>query len=144
MNLIFLFSNAWVNDYLFVLFRFHNRIFSGSLIRNSQVGWVPSLATNSILSLGGTCWGNTFFLRSSQQLPHLRLGPLKSFLKWHCALQGPSTRLVHSFRNYIEIRTPLHVPLVADVPGHRQEQLMQTLILIIDCKKSTEKNWVSD
>ena len=30
----------------------------------------------------------------------LRLGPLKGFLSWHSALQGPSTRLVCCFQNY--------------------------------------------
>ena len=44
--------------------------------------------------------------------------------------------------------------LGAEVPGHRQQQLTQTLIVrllkthfstpIFDCDKSTEKNWVSD
>ena len=29
--------------------------------------------------------GNTFFFRSSQQLPRLRLRPLKGFLSWHGA-----------------------------------------------------------
>ena len=73
--------------------------------------------------------GNTILFRSSQQLPHLRLGPLKGFLSWHGALQGPSTRLVCCFRNYT--RTPsdvLHKGAIVP-PGHRQEQLIQTLIV---------------
>ena len=49
-----------------------------------------------------------FLLRSSLQLPRLRLGPLKGFLSWLGALQGPSTRLVRCFRNVRErgARTP--------------------------------------
>ena len=49
-----------------------------------------------------------FLLRSFLQLPRLRLGPLKGFLSWHGALQGPSTRLVRCFRNVRErgARTP--------------------------------------
>ena len=43
---------------------------------------------------------------SSQQLPRLRLGPLKGFLSWHGALLRPSTRLVRCFRNYRDTRTP--------------------------------------
>ena len=33
--------------------------------------------------------GMTFLFRSSQQLPRLRLGPLKSFFSWHDAPKGP-------------------------------------------------------
>ena len=54
--------------------------------------------------------GNNILFRSSQQLPRLRLGPLKGFLSWHSALQGPSTRLVHCFQNYRDTRTPSGVP----------------------------------
>ena len=46
-----------------------------------------------------------FLLRSFLQLPRLRLGPLKGFLSWHGALQGPSTRLVRCFRSYRDTRT---------------------------------------
>ena len=53
--------------------------------------------------------GTTILFPSSQQLPRLRLGPLKGFLNWHSALQGPSTCLVHCFRSYIESSTPLVV-----------------------------------
>ena len=48
--------------------------------------------------------GNTFLFRSSQQLPCLRLGPLKGFMSWHGAHQGPPTRLVRCFWNYKETR----------------------------------------
>ena len=34
------------------------------------------------------CWGNTYLFYSSQQLPRLKLGPLKG---WHGALEGPLT-----------------------------------------------------
>ena len=54
--------------------------------------------------------GNTFLLHYSQELPRLRLGPLKGFLSSHSALQGPSTRLVRCFRNYRDTRTPSGVP----------------------------------
>ena len=50
--------------------------------------------------------GNTILLRSSQQLPRLRLGLSKGFLSWHGALLGPWTRLVRCFRNYRDTRTP--------------------------------------
>ena len=43
---------------------------------------------------------NTSLFRSSQQLPRLRLEPLKGFLSRHGAFQGTSTRLVRCFRNY--------------------------------------------
>ena len=35
--------------------------------------------------------GNTILFRSSQQLPRLRLGPLKGFLSSHGTLQGSET-----------------------------------------------------
>ena len=57
--------------------------------------------------------GNTILFRSSQQLPRLRLGPSKGFLSWHGALLGPSTRLVHCFRNYRDTRTPSGVARLA-------------------------------
>ena len=59
-------------------------------------------------------WGNTILFRSSQQLPRHRLGPLKGFLSWHCALQGPSTRLVCCFRIYRETRKQSGVPRSQD------------------------------
>ena len=49
--------------------------------------------------------GNTVLFRSSQQLPRLRLGPLKGFLSWHCALHGHSTCLARCFQNYRDTRT---------------------------------------
>ena len=55
-------------------------------------------------------WGNTFLFRSYQQLPCLHLGPLRCFLSWHGALQGPSTHLERCFRNYRDTRTPSGVP----------------------------------
>ena len=51
----------------------------------------------------------TFLSRLSHQIPRPRLGRLKGFLSWHGALQGPSTRIVHCFRNYIEARPPYKV-----------------------------------
>ena len=72
---------------------------------------------------------NAVFFCSSQQLPCLSLGPLKGFLSSHGAIQGPSTRLVRCFRNYRDTRTPSGVPLGAEVPGHHEQQLTQTLIV---------------
>ena len=51
----------------------------------------------------------TFLFRSSQQFPRLRLAPLKGFLCWQSALQGPSTSLVRYFWNY---RDTMILPLV--------------------------------
>ena len=69
--------------------------------------------------------GNSILFGSSQQLPRLRL--------------------VRCFRNYRDTRTPSGV---ARVPGHRQQQLTQTLIVrllkthfftsILDSEKSIE------
>ena len=61
-------------------------------------------------------WGNTIIFPSIQQLPRLCLGPLKSFLSWHDALQGPLTCLVHCFQNYIETRTQSGTPRQAEKP----------------------------
>ena len=41
---------------------------------------------------------------------NLRVWPLKGFLNWQGTLQGPSTRLVCSFRNYRDTRPPPVVP----------------------------------
>ena len=51
--------------------------------------------------------GETLFssFPRSNSLPRLCLGPLKGFLSWHGALQGPSTCLVLWFRNYRKTRT---------------------------------------
>jgi len=52
--------------------------------------------------------GNAFLFRSFQQLPRLRIGPLKDvFLSWHGTLQGLLTRLLCCFWNYQEARTLL-------------------------------------
>ena len=72
--------------------------------------------------------GNTFLFRSSQQLPRRHLGPLKGFLSWHGTLQGPSPRaLLPELQRYKD--TVRCGALCAEVPGHRQEQLTQTLIV---------------
>ena len=83
----------------------------------------PGLATNSIflqwfckkslICLEGKSFSSNHSLilfRSPQQLPRLRLGPLKGFLSWHSALQGPSSCLVRCFWNYRDTRTPSGVP----------------------------------
>ena len=74
--------------------------------------------------------GNTNLFRSSQQLPRLRLGPIEGLFELTRTLLGPSTRLVRCFRNYRDTRTPSGcAALGAEVPGHRQQQLTQTLIV---------------
>ena len=104
----------------------------------------------SLICLDGNsmtpCQGKTIFFRFSQQLP--RLQPLKGFFTCQGALQGLSTCLVCCVLNYRETRTARCAALGAEVPGHRQRQLTQTLILlllkthfiptILDFVKSTE------
>ena len=68
-----------------------------------------------------------FLFCSSQQPSRVSLGPLKDFLNWQGALQGPSTCFVHCFWKYRETRTPPaghggHL-------GHHQRQLTQTLVV---------------
>ena len=100
----------------------------GSSCTSHSAGWMPSgVATNSIffwflfvkkslICLEGksmtTRWGkycSLSFLPATPSSPS-RLGPLKGFLSWHGALQGPSTRLVCCFRNYRDTRTLSGVP----------------------------------
>ena len=94
---------------------------------------------------------DTILFCSSQQLPRLHLGPLKGFLSWHGALQGPDTYLVRCLWNYRDIRTPSGGTPQArrsEVLGHRQQQLTQTLIVrltkthlftpILDFENTTE------
>ena len=93
-------------------------------VRFPMLEWsfmTPGLATNSMffcfhfvkksIGLKGKSmtplWGKTFLFRSSQQLPCLRLTPLKGFLSLHSALQGP---LMRCFRNYRETKTSSGVP----------------------------------
>ena len=97
------------------------------------------LSENSLICLEGKSMtprrGNTIRFRSSQQLPRLRL--------------GPSTRLVRCFPELQRYKDTVRCnALGAEVPGHRQQQLTQTLIVrllktqfftwILDCEKSTE------
>ena len=91
--------------------------------------------------------GKPFLFRSSQQLPHLRLRPLKGFLTWRPsrALDSPRALLPELQRYKDTVRC---AELGTEVPGHRQQQLTQTLIVrllkthfftpILDCEKSTE------
>ena len=94
-------------------------------------------------------WGNTILCSSSQQLPRLRLGPLKSFFELtrhpSRALNSPRA-LPPELQRYKD--TVRCGALDAKVPGHRQQQLTQTLIvrllkthffpLILVFEKSTE------
>ena len=89
--------------------------------------------------------GNNILLRSSQQLPRFRLGPLKGFLSPSRALDSPHT-LLPELQTYKD--TVRCAALGAEVPGHHQQQLTQTLIVrllkthfftsIHDCEKSIE------
>ena len=76
------------------------------------------------------CPGNVILFCSSQQVPCLRLGPLKGSLDWHKVLQGPTTHLLHCFWNYRERKdTVSYAALGKEVPAHFQEHLMQTLTM---------------
>ena len=74
--------------------------------------------------------GNTILLRSSQQLPCLRLGPLKVFFELtrrpSRALDSPRVLLPELQRYKDTVRCG---SLGAEVPGHRPQQLTQTLIV---------------
>ena len=71
--------------------------------------------------------GNTILFRSSQQLPRLRLKPLKGFFELtrrpSRALDLPRA-LLPELQRYKE--TVRCAALGAEVPGHRQKQLTQT------------------
>ena len=54
--------------------------------------------SNQQKSITLSTWNN-FLFRSSQKLLRLCLGPLKGFMSWPSALQGPSTRLMRCFQN---------------------------------------------
>ena len=101
-------------------------------------------------------WENTNLFHSSQQLPRLRLGTLEglSELTWHPrarALDSPCVLLPELQRCKDTVRC---AALGVEVPGHRQQQLRQTLIVrllkthfftpILNCEKSIEYNLVSD
>ena len=94
------------------------------------------------------CQGNSILFRSSQQLPRLRLGTLFELTRRPSqALDSPRALLPELQRYKDTIRCGA---LGAEVPGHRQQQLTQTLIVrllkthfftpILDFEKSTEKN----
>ena len=72
---------------------------------------------------------NSIIFRSTHQLPRLRLVPLKVFLSWHGALEGPSAHLVGCFQNYRKTWTRSGDTLCAKVPCKHQEQLTPTLIV---------------
>ena len=102
-----------------------------------------------IIYLSGPLLGQTLFSSVSlKKLAHLRLQPLNGFLSGYSDLkQGPSTLCVCWFQNYREAGISC-AALGVEVPGHRQQQLTQTLIVrllkthlftpIPDCEKSTE------
>ena len=76
--------------------------------------------------------------------------PWRAFWADKAPLKGPClTRLVHCFWNYRDSKDPVRwIALSAEVPGHRQQQLTQTLIVrllkthfftsILEFEKSTE------
>ena len=74
--------------------------------------------------------GKTILFRSSQQLPRLRLGPSKGFFELtqrpFRALNSPHALLPELQRYKDTVRCGA---LGAQVPGHRQQQLTQTLIV---------------
>ena len=74
------------------------------------------------------CQGNTCLFRSSQQLPRLRLGPLKGFFDGtlHGLFKSPRALLLELQRIKDTVRRGT---LCAEVLGHRQEQIKQTLIV---------------
>ena len=78
------------------------------------------------------CQGNTILCSSSQQLPCLRPGPLKGFFEQtrrpSRALDLPRALLPELHRYKDTVRSVWGVALGAEVPGHRHEQLTQTLI----------------
>ena len=71
------------------------------------------------------CRGNTIFFCSSQQLPCFRLRPLKYFLSFK-GTQLASCIAPELQRNGKERKCAM---VGAEVPGHLQEQFMQTLIV---------------
>ena len=85
---------------------------TSGLSTSSIFNWVSAFCNKKIIDLpegqinGLMCRGNAFLFCSSQQLPRLCLRPLKGFLSWHGALQGPSTLLVRCSRNYRDSKTP--------------------------------------
>ena len=93
--------------------------------------------------------GNTIIFRSYQQLPGLCLGPLKGFFELTRrplrAICLPRALLPELQRYKDTVRC---ATLGAEVPGHRQQQLTQTLIVrllkthffspVLDFEKSTE------
>ena len=74
--------------------------------------------------------GNAILFRSSQQLPRLRLGPLKGFFELtrrpSRALDSPRALLAELQRIKDIVRC---AALGAKVPGHRQDQPTETLIV---------------
>ena len=70
--------------------------------------------------------GNTILFRSSQQLPCLSLGPFKGTVSAQQVLDSPRALLPELQRYKATVRC---AALGAEVPGHRQQQLTQTLIV---------------
>ena len=89
--------------------------------------------------------GNTIFFCSSQQLPRTLEGLFELTRHPSQALDSPRALLLELQRYKDTVRC---AALGAEVPGHRQKQLTQTLIVrllkthfftqILDCEKSTE------
>ena len=70
--------------------------------------------------------GNTILFRSSQQLPRLHLVPLKGFELPSRALDSPCALLLELQRYKDTVKC---AALGTEDPGHRQQQLTQTLIV---------------
>ena len=73
--------------------------------------------------------GKTILFRSSQQLPLLRLGPSKGFLRCPSRTLDSPRALLPELQRYKD--TVRCAALGAEVPGHRQKQLTQTFILCL-------------
>ena len=68
-------------------------------------------------------WENTILCSSSQQLPCLRLGPLKGAVLAQKALDSPYALLPELQRHKDTVRCAV---LGAEVPGQRQQQQEQS------------------
>ena len=94
--------------------------------------WICQKGKKSLICLEGKSitphHGNTILFRSSQQLPRLRLGPLKGFFdltrRPSRALNSPCALLLELQRNKDTVSV-MCVTLGAEMQGHRSKQLMQ-------------------
>ena len=86
---------------------------------------------------------------ASQHLLSLRLGPMKCYLSWHCALQGPSTRLVASvtsaIQGYPQAWCTRHAcPRVSHEHYSSRENFWRLKALWFSQKLGTQSEWGRD